>query len=185
MKIETDHATRSSATSYATTTNPKDILGSAKVSLTAVPSVAILHEACALMTGDWKYGAYNWRAKPVVARIYIDAALRHIHAWFDGEECAEDSGVHHLGHARACLAILLDAMETGNLIDDRPILPGQLPFADLLEFCNDWVKESKGPLQVITRSESEMSEMSDAMKSFKEYIDEAAARNEAAHKAAL
>jgi hypothetical protein len=41
-------------------------------------------------------------------------------AWFDGEEVASDSGVHHLGHAMACLAILLDAQETGNLVDDRP-----------------------------------------------------------------
>jgi hypothetical protein len=28
--------------------------------------------------------------------------------------------VHHLGHAMACCAILLDARETGNLADNRP-----------------------------------------------------------------
>lgn len=73
--------------------------------------------------GARKYGPYNWRTKRVTASIYIDAALRHITAWFDGEELAEDSGIPHLGHARASLAILIDALETGNLNDDRP-LPG-------------------------------------------------------------
>lgn len=70
--------------------------------------------------GARKYGPYNWRGNAVVARIYIDAAMRHLLAWLEGEETAEDSGVHHLGHAMACCAILLDAQETGNLIDDRP-----------------------------------------------------------------
>jgi hypothetical protein len=38
----------------------------------------------------------------------------------DGEELAADSGVHHLGHARACCNILLDAAENGFLVDNRP-----------------------------------------------------------------
>lgn len=107
--------------SKATTTNPKDLLGVKKISITKLPSVAILHASHAMMNGAAKYGSYNWRAKPVVASIYVDAMLRHILAWFDEkEELASDSGVHHLGHAMACPAILLDAMATGNLIDDRP-----------------------------------------------------------------
>jgi hypothetical protein len=96
-------------------------MGSKKVSLSTVPAVAVAHEACALMDGARKYGPYNWRDKKVIARIYVDACKRHLDAWLEGQETAEDSGVHHLGHARACLAILLDAQETGNLIDDRPI----------------------------------------------------------------
>lgn len=74
-----------------------------------------------MMNGAEKYGAYNWRGNPVVAHIYVDAAMRHLLAWFDGEETAQDSGCHHLAHAMACMAILLDAKETGNLTDDRPI----------------------------------------------------------------
>lgn len=105
--------------SKAETTNPKDLQGIKKISLSSVPAVAIAHEALAMMDGEDKYGFRNWREKKVVARIYIDAALRHINSWFEGEEAAEDSGVHHLGHARACLGILLDAIETGNLIDNR------------------------------------------------------------------
>jgi len=106
--------------SKATTVNPKDLFGSKKVSITKLPSVAILHGAHAMMDGAKKYGPYNWRDKEVIASIYIDAAIRHIQAWFEGEETAQDSGVHHLGHAIACCAILLDAQEMKKLVDDRP-----------------------------------------------------------------
>lgn len=107
--------------SKATTTNPKDLLGAQKVSLTKLPAVAVAHAAMAMMDGAKKYLPYNWRAKEVQASIYVDAALRHLYDWFEGQETATDSGVHHLGHAIACCAILLDAQETGNLIDDRPV----------------------------------------------------------------
>lgn len=81
----------------------------------------IIHGAHAMMYGASKYGPFNWRDNAVIASIYIDATLRHLAAWFDSkEEVAEDSHVHHLGHVLANMAILLDAMETGNLIDDRP-----------------------------------------------------------------
>jgi len=106
--------------SKATTTNPKDLLGKKKVSITKFPMAGLIHGASAMMNGADKYGPYNWREKDVVASIYVDAAFRHLAAWFEREEIAEDSGVHHLGHALACAAILLDAQENGNLIDDRP-----------------------------------------------------------------
>lgn len=101
--------------------NPKDALGMKKVSFTKFPPAALAHGAHAMMNGASKYGPYNWRGNAVVASIYLDACMRHLNAWFDGEETAEDSGVHHLGHAMACMGIILDAQETGNLIDDRPV----------------------------------------------------------------
>jgi nucleoside 2-deoxyribosyltransferase len=100
--------------------NPKDLVGSKKVSLSKIPPVALAYCAEALMDGAGKYGPYNWREKPVVSHIYVDAAMRHLLAWFDGEEFAADSTAHHLGHAMACCAILLDAMSIGCLSDDRP-----------------------------------------------------------------
>lgn len=110
-------------------TNPKDLIGAKKVSLSKLPAVAIVHAAHAMMNGAEKFGSYNWREKKVQAEIYIDAALRHITAWNEREECASDSGVHHLGHAMACLAILLDAQETGNLVDNRPLASDAYPKA--------------------------------------------------------
>ena len=108
-------------TSKAEGPNPKDLQGKKKISLTKIPPIALLHCAHAMMDGAKKYDCYNWRAKDITASIYVDAAKRHFDAWFEGEEQAGDSQVHHLGHAMACGAILLDAQETGGLIDDRPL----------------------------------------------------------------
>lgn len=102
-------------------TNPKDLLGSKKVSLNLVPASSLIYQALAMEDGARKYGPYNWRENKVIASIYVAAALRHLQQWQDGEEVAEDSKKPHLGHAIACLGILVDAIETGNLIDDRPI----------------------------------------------------------------
>lgn len=101
--------------------NPKAAYGAQKPDLSLIPPVSLAHEAMAFEVGDRKYGAYNWRDKAVEARTYVAAAQRHIGDWLDGTECAADSGVHNLGHAIACLAILLDAQEQGNMIDNRPI----------------------------------------------------------------
>lgn len=116
-----DNLTTIAPTSKALGSNPKDILGVKKPSMTKIPAIGELWESLAMMDGAGKYDAYNWRANKVVASIYIDALLRHVRAWFEGERTAEDSGCHHLGHAKACLGILLDAEATGNLIDDRPV----------------------------------------------------------------
>lgn len=101
--------------------NPKDAIGMSKVDMSLVPAPATIHEAHAMMDGARKYGPYNWRENAVQARIYVAAAMRHLQQWLNGEEVAEDSGAHHLGHARACLGIILDAQEAGKLVDDRPI----------------------------------------------------------------
>lgn len=119
--------------------NPKDLLGAKKVSISKFPAVALIHGSHAMMNGAAKYGPYNWRGNKVIASIYVDAIFRHVMSWFDErEECAEDSGVHHLGHAIASAAILLDAQETGNLVDDRPE-PGKA--AQVLNRLADEIKK--------------------------------------------
>lgn len=102
--------------------NPKDAIAARKPQLHLVPPASIIREAQAMENGAAKYGPFNWRHedRKVNASVYVGACLRHLLSWFDGEEVADDSGVHHLGHAKACLGILLDAMETGHMIDDRP-----------------------------------------------------------------
>jgi Domain of unknown function (DUF5664) len=114
--------------------NPKDRIGQAKVSISTIPGVALLYESCAMANGKMKYGPFNWREHSVSAMIYIDAMLRHIYSWVEREEDAPDSHVHHLGHARACSGIILDAQVHGNLIDDRPQGSGQ--FVKLLSELN-------------------------------------------------
>lgn len=106
--------------------NPKTAVGVTKVPLHLVPPASIHGEAEALADGAEKYGPYNWREFDISASTYIAATLRHIHAWWDGENVAHDSLVHHIKHAKATLGIMLDAMTLGKLKDDRPP-PGACP----------------------------------------------------------
>ena len=73
-----------------------------------------------LKEGARKYGAFNCRTLTVEAETYLGATLRHLMAWQDGEDTDPDSGNPHLSHAMASLAILVDALESGNAIDNRP-----------------------------------------------------------------
>lgn len=100
--------------------NPKDKIGRTKPALHLIPGTALVQEARVMKLGAEKYGPYNWRGKTVAASVYVSAALRHLHAWFDGEDLDDESGASHLAHARACLGILIDAGAQGKLVDDRP-----------------------------------------------------------------
>ena len=114
---------RPTITSYSTALpddNPKTRFGVAKPSVTLIPGPALIHCALAFRDGATKYGPANWRVDPVTASTYTDAAFRHLLDYWDGEDRASDSGVLHLAHAMACLAILIDAQEQGTLKDDRP-----------------------------------------------------------------
>lgn len=101
--------------------NPKDLIGAKKPRLSLVPPSSIIYQALAMQNGADKYGPYNWRSNKVIASIYLDAAMRHLQCFLDGEQNAPDSGVPHLAHALASIGIIVDALETGNLIDDRPV----------------------------------------------------------------
>lgn len=99
--------------------NPKDAIGSDKMPLHLWPETATAMGCLGLLEGMLKYGRGNWRETGVRASIYVDALRRHVGAWFEGEDCAPDSGLPHLAHALACLAIIVDAEAAGNLVDDR------------------------------------------------------------------
>lgn len=100
--------------------NPKSLQGAKKYDLMYLPLTAEIEVNRALEDGAKKYGKANWRLTGVSATVYLNAAARHIKQYNEGQERASDSGVHNLGHAMACLAIILDAAANGKLIDDRP-----------------------------------------------------------------
>ena len=101
--------------------NPKSLQGAKKYSLRYLPLSANIAVNQALEDGAKKYGPANWREKGVAISVYIDAALRHLNQFYDGkQDNAADSGAPNLGHAMACLAIIIDAMAEGSAIDDRP-----------------------------------------------------------------
>lgn len=110
--------------------NPKTVFGVKKPSFDAIPPVAILQLGRVMSFGKTKYGPMNWRAEAVSSSVYYNAALRHLLSWFDGDDLDPESGVPHLAHAMACMAILLDAQSCGKLNDDRP-LPGN--FGNIVE----------------------------------------------------
>lgn len=101
-------------------TNPKDMVGVKKAPLSLVPPSLVIEVSDAMANGAGKYGAYNFRDSSIKMSIYLEAIMRHLYAYMDGEENAEDSGCSHLAHMGACIAILIDARAEGNLIDDRP-----------------------------------------------------------------
>lgn len=101
--------------------NPKQRYGDEKVPLGLFPSSALVYGTLAFKEGADKYGPYNWRDKAVEAMTYAHAAERHLRAWLDREDIDPSSGYPHLGHVLACISILVDATEQGNLIDNRPL----------------------------------------------------------------
>lgn len=121
-------------------TNPKDAIGSDKLPLHLWPMSATALGSLALLDGALKYGRGNFRAIGVRASIYYDAALRHLIKWFEGEERDPDSGLPHLSHALACIAILIEAESSGLLTDDRNYPGGTL---DLLKSLTPHVARLK------------------------------------------
>jgi len=101
--------------------NPKTRAGAAKPALISViPTASLLHLGEVMKLGANKYGPFNWRETPVPAETYMDAAMRHLLSWQDGENKDPESGMSHLAHVMACMAIIIDAEENGMLDDNRP-----------------------------------------------------------------
>lgn len=72
-----------------------------------------------LTFGAKKYEDRNWELGMKWSRVY-GALLRHITAWWDGEEDDPESGMPHLWHAGCCAAFLITYAERGVGEDDRP-----------------------------------------------------------------
>ena len=100
--------------------NPKTALGEAKPKMSHTPTESIRLLGQVHSMGAAKYGAFNWREKTVSSTVYYDAAMRHLMAYFDGQDIDEESGLPHLAHVMACCSILLDASNGDTLNDNRP-----------------------------------------------------------------
>lgn len=80
---------------------------------------SLLWGISAIMTlGISKYGRDNWREGLEWHRPY-DALLRHLTAWWDGEDVDSESGLSHLWHAAAELMFLIEYQEKGLGKDTR------------------------------------------------------------------
>lgn len=117
---ELQQLARETLRSESKDTNPKDAVGIKKVPLSTVPAPVMAEVGLAMLEGARKYGRHNYRSAGVRASVYYDALLRHVMAWWEGEDNDPDSGLSHIVKAIACLVVLRDSMIQGNWIDDRP-----------------------------------------------------------------
>jgi len=109
-----------------------------KPDLSIIPMAALIEEAEGFMYGEGKYGRYNYCEGFKASRL-VAAALRHIYAWNSGADYDEESGVSHLGHARCCLAMLLECERLGTLTDDRYTPAVQPHIVDTL--TDEWIAD--------------------------------------------
>ena len=95
----------------------------------------------------------------VKTSVYYDAAMGHLTAWWEGEDIDSVSGIHHLGKAMACLAVVRDSMMMENWTDDRPPRysdPGKLMRENpLVEEILERLPECKEPYTEINTNGSE------------------------------
>lgn len=90
-----------------------------KISYALVPQEAVDELAKVLNFGAGKYTPHNWRKGLKYSRCY-DAMLRHLFAWWGGEDIDKESGLSHLAHAMCCLSFLITYQTDGSEgLDDR------------------------------------------------------------------
>lgn len=128
--------------------NPKDAIGSTKLPLHLWPAEATALGCLGMLEGELKYGRNNMVAgEGVIASIYIAAGMRHLLAWFEGEENAPDTGTPHLANALATIAIVVKCIAQKKLIDDRNYAP--LPGGQLYREFVDGITPHVKRLQVL------------------------------------
>jgi hypothetical protein len=100
-------------------TNPKKAHGALKAPMSSVPTTALVELYAVMGAGAHKYGAFNFRDSPIDAMTYIGAIRRHFLLWEDGEDVDDETKRSHLAHIMACCSLALDAMHTGQFVDNR------------------------------------------------------------------
>lgn len=72
-----------------------------------------------LTFGAKKYGVRNWEKGMSWSRAF-GAMMRHMWAWWGGEQNDKETGKSHLWHAACCLAFLIAYEQRKVGKDDRP-----------------------------------------------------------------
>lgn len=90
-----------------------------KIRTDLLPVYPLLQVAMVLTFGAIKYGDRNWEQGIAFGRMY-GAALRHLFAWWNGEDLDPESGLHHLAHAACTILMALQYTLANREYDDRP-----------------------------------------------------------------
>jgi hypothetical protein len=72
-----------------------------------------------LAFGATKYGAWNWYNGMSWSRIF-GGLMRHLWAWWWGQDNDKETGLSHLWHAGCMLSFLMQYEQSGVGTDDRP-----------------------------------------------------------------
>jgi hypothetical protein len=96
----------------------KSVESAGKPRLDLLPTVALEQIGAVLTFGASKYGDNNWRRGARWGRYYA-ALLRHLYAWWRGEDCDPETGLSHLAHAACCLLFLMEYQRNDWGTDDR------------------------------------------------------------------
>lgn len=99
-------------------TPPATKFDAGKPPLGLISRTALEEEAKVMAFGVAKYGTHQWRGGMDFSRL-MDACLRHVYAFADGEDLDKETGLSHLAHARCCLAFLLEYQGKSVGTDDR------------------------------------------------------------------
>lgn len=89
-----------------------------KVRLELLPPEFLVATGLVLTFGAEKYGVRNWERGMKWSRVF-GALMRHMWAWWGGEQRDPETGYSHLYHASACIAFLIAYEERGVGEDDR------------------------------------------------------------------
>lgn len=81
--------------------DPGDKYDTGKPRMGLLPWAELVKVVWVLEYGAKKYTEGGWRSVPDGLKRYVDAGLRHVGSFCDGEALDPESGLHHLAHA-AC-----------------------------------------------------------------------------------
>lgn len=84
-----------------------------------LPSDAVEEIVKVLDFGAGKYTARNWEKGMLWSRPFA-ALMRHMWAWWRGEDKDSETGLSHLAHAGCCILFLLTYEQRQSGWDDRP-----------------------------------------------------------------
>lgn len=91
-----------------------------KPRLGLIPPKAIFSTGRALTYGAKKYHEYNYKTgKGLDWDRVFSPLMRHLESWIGGEDIDPESGLNHLDHAGACMAMLQDLVFSKIGMDTR------------------------------------------------------------------
>lgn len=90
-----------------------------KLPMELIPPSLLIALAEVLKKGAEKYEPRNWERGMDYSKCYA-CLLRHLLAWWGGEDLDKESGLHHLKHVACNTAFLLEYLESYPKGDDRP-----------------------------------------------------------------